>query len=64
MIAVILLLGRPYATRICFIISLLTEVNALKNSADNNETSRFFARTPSMIRRIVRFGDILNGLFG
>ena len=53
-------MGRLYAISICFIFSLCMESNALEKFITNSVAKRFFARTPSMIQRIVRICDLVD----
>ena len=47
-------LGEPSASSICSIFSLCME------STNNNVASKFFARTPSRIRRIVKICEVVD----
>ena len=53
-IAVTVSLGKPYAISICSIFSLCMESINVGKSTGSSVASRIFARTHSMIRRIVR----------
>ena len=46
--------GRLYAKSICSFFSLCMEFNVLEKSANSRVASRFFARTPSMIRWMIK----------
>ena len=47
-------LGWPLVWGICSIFPLCMESNALEKSTNNIVASRFFARTPSRIQRVVK----------
>ena len=51
---------KPYAIRICSISPLCIESMAWEKSTNNIVASRFFARTPSRIQRIVKFCGVLH----
>ena len=53
-------LGRPYARSIFSISPLCMESKALAKSTIYIVVSRFFARTPSRIRRIVKICDVVD----
>ena len=48
-------MGWPFANSIFCIFSRRMESNVLEKTSDNSIASKFFARTPMMIRRIDRF---------
>ena len=54
-------LRRLLARSICFIFSLCMESNALKKSTNNSVALRFFVRTLSDIRWIVKICDVVDG---
>ena len=51
-------LGRPWASSICSIFPLYMESKALEKLKNNIIASRFFARSPSRIRRIVKICNV------
>ena len=53
-------LRRPYASRICSIFPLGGESKALVKSINSNVASRFFARTPSRILRMVNICEVVD----
>ena len=53
-------LGRPYASSICSITPLRMESKALEKSTNNIVASRFFARTPSRLRQIVKICGVVD----
>ena len=53
-------LGRPQASNICSIFPLCMELKALAKSTNNIVAPRFFARTTSRIRRIVKICDVVD----
>ena len=59
-IAVTVSLGRPCTKSNYFIFPLCMESNALEKSTNKCVTSKFFALTLSMIRRIVRIFDVVD----
>ena len=56
-------LSRPKASGIFSIFPRLMETKALGKSTDNVVASRFFARTPSRIRQIVKLCDVVDRFF-
>ena len=56
-------LGRPLARSIGSIFPLCMESKALEKSTNNIVASRFFSRTPSRIRRIVKIRDVVDRFF-
>ena len=54
-------LGRPYARSICSIFHLCMESNSSEKSMNMSVASRFFVRTPSMIRQIDRICYVVDG---
>ena len=59
-IVVTVSLDRLYAWSICSNFPLCMESNALRKSTNYSVASRFFARTPSMIRRIVGICNVMD----
>ena len=52
--------GRPYASRICSIFTLCMESKSFVKSTNNIVACRFFARTPSIILRIVNICEVMD----
>ena len=53
-------LGRPNARSIYSIFSLFMESRAMDKSTKKSLVSRFFARSPSIIRRIIKICDVVD----
>ena len=56
--AVTFSLGRPKARSICSIFPLCMESKALEKSTNWSVSLRFFAQTPSKVKRIVRIYEV------